>query len=206
MFQSDYSRKSAENKRLSEQLQTRLKEIEKQSEQIAKAREQFSSFEKARQTHPDAFKRFADSILAPPSPDESFSRIESMLEERFKPLEERLNDLFAEKEFNAEQEKIFAALSEEFPDLNRDEVEEFMSSLVNDPTAMTRAMVHSMLYRKGLQQGSPEQEQLAAEAAAAAKRNGRMLPGGKPQVAEASYGSVEEARRAAKEAAQAQGL
>lgn len=206
MFQSDYSRKSEENKRMAERIRQREKELEKQAEEFKKTREQFASFDKARSTHPDAFKKFADSILAPPSPDESYNQIMSALDERFKPLEERLNDLFSERQFNEEQEKIFSSLSEEFPDLNRGEVEEFMSSLVNDPIAMTRAMVHAMQHRKSLQSGSPEQEQLAAEAAAAAKRNGRMLPGGAPSPAEVEYASVEEARRAGINDARAQGL
>lgn len=205
MFQADYTRKTQDHTRAMEALQRQRQELETHAKSLKELRERYQSFEKASKTHPDAFKQFADRILAPASADESFSQITSLLDERLSPLEQKLDDLFAEREFNSEQDNVFTRLTEEFPELDRRAVEDFMGNLVNDPLEMTRAMVHALQYRKSLQEGSPEQQQRAAEAAAAARRNGRMLPGGAPPSTEREFGSIKEAHEAARADALAQG-
>lgn len=204
-FQSDYSKKTEEAARYAERLRSREQELENQAKSLKELRERYNSFEKASKSHPDAFKSFADRIMGPPSGDETFSSLKSLLDERLSPLEKKLEDIFSERDFNREQDTVFTKLAEEFPDLDRAGVEDFMGTLVNDPLAMTRAMVHALQYRKTLQEGSPEQQQRVAEAAAAAKRNGRMLPGGSPPAGERSFNTLEEAKQAALADARSQG-
>ena len=208
MSQKSYSKKTADLATQISKIRAREAELEKTAGSQKEMAEKFKGFKQFMESRPDTFQRFAQEVRTPPSPEESYSQLTSLLDERFKGFEEKLapfNDFMAQQAFDRDQNSVFETLSGEMPDMDRAEVEELMQTLAGDNVGLTRAMAHALQYRKGLQPGSPEEQQRLAEIAAS-KRNGRMIPGGSPPAAKVRFKDNEEAKRQGLLDAQAQGL
>ncbi len=207
MSQQDYSKKT---KALATQvgtLRAREAEVEKSAASNKEIGEKYSGFKKFYESKPDAYARLQQAVETPPSPDESFAQLTSMIEEKFKGFEEKLtpfNDYMAQQAFEKNQNSVFDTLGEEMPDMDRTEVEGLMTTLAGDEVGLARAMAQALQFRKGLPAGSPEEQRRIAELATK-KKNGRMLTGGNPPPADVGYANIEEAKRAALANAKAAG-
>ena len=207
MSQQDYSKKTEQIAKQVATLRAREAEVEKSAASNKEVGEKYAGFKKFYEAKPDAYARLQQAVETPPSPDEAYSQLTSMMDGRFSEFKEMLqpfNDFMAQQAYEKNQDSVFSSLGEEMPDMDRAEVEELMTTLAGDEVGLARAMAQALQFRKGLPAGSPEEQRRIAELATK-KKNGRMLTGGAPPPAEANYANFEEAKRAALADAQAAG-
>lgn len=208
MSQKDYSKKTEDLARQNARIRQRETEFEATAKSQKEMGEKYSGFKKFIESNPGYYEELQQRMQLPPSPDDAYSRVMSEVKEMFDGFKKELapfTDHVEQQKFDDARNSVFEELKGEFPDLNKEELEDYMGNLAGDTVAFNRAMVYSMLHQQGLQQGSPEQQQRVAEAAAAAKRNGRMLPAGSPPPAARNFASNEEAKQQGLADAHAQG-
>lgn len=175
--QRDYTTKTQSLAKERDSLTQRDKVLSDREAKIKELEEKQTAFRNFYKQRPDLFQQISRQVQAPASPDDVFTRVQQLLDEKLGELGKRFDDLESwrkDQEFQSQKRGYFNKLAQEFPDFDQKKIEEEMDRISGDPLALLRTVVRSM---HGSEDALRAQELAAAEARE--KEKARGIAGGK---------------------------
>jgi hypothetical protein len=188
-WDKDYTKKSQANAELKRQLEQQRSEFEKsKSEWEQNEKSKYDRYQEALSKRPAIAEQLAKMVDQPVTPDESFQRAQGYADTRYKELEERLASFEAAQEqerLEREREAIYADLEKEYPDFNRDKVNDALQNLDGNDLKSLIMMVHKSANY------NPVEMQEKVEQNIAKKQGVGMMPTGAGVPAPKNKGSTD---------------